>query len=546
VALAALWLLVVGAAAQASVVAVTRSDVPAMSGNVPKAPDTTPAHTDYVLSITARDGEANAVTLQHEPGAFVVRDAAGASAGAGCAFVDLLTVRCPTPLGPGAAFLRQLVGPIVLADRDDLFQGPVAAAGASAEGEVDAGTGDDVVVDAARAIGGAGDDRLVAATAEGGPGDDDIHATLADGGDGRDSLAPLADGVGAHLRGGDDDDDLAGGSAADVLDGGDGADRIAAGRGDDTLRPGPGADTIDGGEGEDLASFAYATQPVHVDLAPGGPADPTGEGDAMRGVESAEGGTAADVLRGDDGPSHLAGGGGPDEIDGRGGRDDLSGGDGDDAIAGGDGNDRVAGDDGADRLDGGDGADDLATDRVSDARDGRGFVSSEADGAPDTARGGAGRDVLQVGPGDRADAGSGDDLLESAGRPLALACGSGARDVVDTAILVPRDCERVRVLNFADTISGRLALRGAGVRVRVPSFLGPEEPTRVVLSLRAGGRLLGRGRRVVPDGASRVVRIAVGPRARRILRAAGSVRLEIFATDSVSTERDVVVLRAPR
>jgi hypothetical protein len=80
----------------------------------------------------------------------------------------------------------------------------------------------------------------------------------------------------------------------------------------------------------------------------------------------------------------------------------------------------------------------------------------------------------------------------------------------------------------------------------VPSFLGPEEPTRVTIRLRAGGRILGRGRRVVPDGASRTVRIPISRSGRRALRAARSVRLDIVAADSTSTEHDAVVLRAPR
>jgi hypothetical protein len=68
----------------------------------------------------------------------------------------------------------------------------------------------------------------------------------------------------------------------------------------------------------------------------------------------------------------------------------------------------------------------------------------------------------------------------------------------------------------------------------------------VTLSLRVAGRVIGRGRRVVPDGASRAVRIPVGRSARRALRASRSVRLEVVAADSTSTERDVVVLRPPR
>jgi hypothetical protein len=544
-ALSAAAFAILGGVAEASLVSVTRSDVPAMSSDIPKAPNTVAAHADYLLAIAARAGEANAVAVERGPDAFVVRDGAGAAAGAGCAAIDALTVRCATPLGPGAAFVRQLVGGVELADGDDSFRGPDAVASVSAQGDVDAGAGDDVVIGAANALGGPGDDHLAATTADGGPGDDRVEATRADGGDGRDVLGPLAAGSATHLRGGPGDDVLTGGSAADILDGGEGADRLAGGAGDDELHPGPGADGIDGGDGADLASFDDATAPVRADLTAAGPVDPTGEGDAMSAVESLQGGAGDDDLRGDDGANRLDGGGGSDHLDGGGGRDDLGGGDGDDVLAGGGGDDVLVGGLGADRLGGGAGADDLAADDATADPGDRGFVASAADHAPDVVLGQAGRDMLQVGSGDRADAGSGDDRLLARGRPGALACGRGARDVVDAAVLVPRDCERVQVLDFGDSIAARLQVRGARVYIRVPSFLGPEEPTRVTIGLRVAGRLLGRGRRVVPDGASRVVPIRIGRAGLRALHAAGAVRLDVVASDSTSTERDVVVLRTP-
>lgn len=538
-------LAVVAAPAEASVVSMTRTDVPAMSSDNPKAPDAVPAHTEYILSIRAGAAERNAISVRREADAFVVRDGALATPGAGCAFVDLFTVRCATPLGPGAAFVWRSVGGVELGDGNDSFAGPIDLESALG-GTVDAGTGADTVTGVANAIGGPGNDRLVAGAANGGPGDDDLQARDADGGEGRDVLRPLADDVGARLVGGPGDDVIAGASADDLLEGGDGADSLAGGAGNDVLRPGPGADAADGGDGSDTASFAYATAPVTADLAAAAPIDPTGEGDALRNVEALQGGAGDDELRGDDGANRLSGGGGRDVLDGRGGRDDLSGGEADDVLTGGDGGDVLVGGGGADRLKGGAGDDDLAAGDAAAEVDERGFISVGADGAPDTVAGEAGNDVLDVGSRDRADAGRGNDLLIVRGRPRWLGCGGGARDTIDATVLVPRDCELVRVLDLGDAISTRLRLRGTAVYVRVPSFLGPEEPTRVTISLRARGRVLGRGRRIVPDGASRIVRIPIGRAGRRALRASRSVRLDLTAADGTSTERDAIVLRAPR
>ena len=540
------WLAITGATAEASVVRMKRSDVPAMSSNVPKAGDYVPAHTDYVLTILAGTGEANAIVVRRDADAFVVRDGALAGAGAGCSAVDPFTVRCPTPPGPGAAFVRREVGGVELGDGDDSYQGPTDLGSGFEQGTVDAGAGADVVDGAANALGGPGDDRLAANTADGGPGDDRVRAGQADGGDGRDVLSPLVEGTATRLRGGAGDDVLVGGSAGDELDGGAGADRLQGGTGDDTLDPGPGADDIDGGDGADTASFAYATSDVHADLSQTGPIDPTGEGDALIGIESLAGGAGDDALRGDDGVNRLSGGGGRDALDGGGGGDVLEGGEAGDVLTGGDGDDILIGGAGADRLDAGAGDDDLAADEAAVESDERGFLFTVADDAPDTLAGGLGRDVLEVSRLDRADAGGGDDVLVAHGRTWALACGGGTHDVVDTGLLVPRDCERVRVLAFGASISARLRLRGATVAVLVPAFLGPEEPTRVTLALRIGRRVIGRGRRVVPDGGSRFVRVRIGPSGRRALRASRSVRLDVTAADSTSTERDVLVLRAPR
>ena len=234
------------------------------------------------------------------------------------------------------------------------------------------------------------------------------------------------------------------------------------------ILPGPGADVIDGGGGNDHVSFAYATGPVHADLATPGAVDPTGEGDAMTGVESVEGGSGDDVLLGADGDSLLVGGDGDDRLDGRGGRDVIVGGRGADTISGGAGDDDLAS--GSGQI--------VVPDR-------RYYTGHTDERDTDVVTGGAGADLLRVGTGDRGDAGAGRDMVFAAGRPARLRCGSGERDRFD-GLRVPRDCERVLV--FGADMPTRVRLRGATLTVPVTGA----GPVRVVVTV--DGRVVARRR----------------------------------------------------
>jgi len=59
-----------------------------------------PATTTYTLAIPWL-GEVNAVAVELTAEGFVVRDAAGVTAGDGCAVADATTVTCSTPPEPG-------------------------------------------------------------------------------------------------------------------------------------------------------------------------------------------------------------------------------------------------------------------------------------------------------------------------------------------------------------------------------------------------------------------------------------------------------------
>ncbi|EKE44525.1 peptidase domain protein [Oceaniovalibus guishaninsula JLT2003] len=167
-----------------------------------------------------------------------------------------------------------------------------------------------------RALGGGGDDRLIAG--------DEGHILNGRNGD-------------DDLRGGRGDDRLIGGRGDDTVFGGRGADIARLGGGDDTYRdtgqPGnAGGDTVFGGRGRDT-------------IAGGG------------GHDRLLGGMHADTLSGGRGRDDIHGGLGRDRIAGGGGADTLSGGTHGDTIRGGRGNDLLDGGRGNDVLRGGDGAD---------------------------------------------------------------------------------------------------------------------------------------------------------------------------------------------
>jgi len=202
--------------------------------------------------------------------------------------------------------------------------------------------------------------------------------------DGNDTLRPLPAAFdGAEVSGGPGADTIAGSRGSDILTGGPGADRISGRAGNDTLDERDGGDAGDAlGGGPDMDSVTYEgrTEGIRADLE--GEADDgrPGEGDRIGAdVESLEGGSGSDVLKGSgranslvggDGDDELLGGGAAEFLQGNGGNDHLAGGGSSDNLAGGPGNDVVDGGPGPDRLKGDEGDDSiLARDGVAEAAD---------------------------------------------------------------------------------------------------------------------------------------------------------------------------------
>jgi Ca2+-binding RTX toxin-like protein len=273
---------------------------------------------------------------------------------------------------------------------------------------------------------------------------DILGAFVADGGDSLASSSPFTL-IGC---GGEDDDQLTGGSGLDLLlgeggtdtmDGGDGNDilntdaalcgsapaapasnHVEGGAGDDIIDGGPGEDTVDGGDGDDSVCGAEGDDPI-------------------------TGGAGRDFLRGDAGHDTFDGGEGNDfvftelrcneslpapppstnAVEVGAGDDTVVGGAGDDAIDGGDGNDSVCAQDGDDLLVGGEGPDLLVGEAGHDTFDGGGgndIITAEAPCDPtaplpqppseNDGEGGVGDDALIGGKGvDRLGGGDGNDSL---------------------------------------------------------------------------------------------------------------------------------------
>lgn len=255
--------------------------------------------TDYSLSVSARRGERNRISLRLRGDVYDVRDLGGARLSSGsqeCSRVSRSRLLCEYD-GP----LDRIV--VTLGDRDDR----ATVLGATYPAPV-------------HVLGGAGRDRVrtsAAGTGDGGTGDDRLE--------GAGSFGPGD----LLLAGGAGNDRLLGGRGAQTLVGGTGRDFLQGGSGDDRLKVSDGArarvrDTADGGPGADVASYEGRHAPVR--LALGGRV--TGSEDRVRGVEGLEGGAGDDVLTGTDGPNLLDGLEGSDRLEGRGGADTLRSGSG--------------------------------------------------------------------------------------------------------------------------------------------------------------------------------------------------------------------------
>jgi Ca2+-binding RTX toxin-like protein len=145
-----------------------------------------------------------------------------------------------------------------------------------------------------------------------------------------------------------------------------------------------GADAVVAEDGVTVtADYAQRSAPVSLTLDAEADDGATGEGDALDGITTLLGGSAADTLVGDSRANRIEGGAGNDTVNGRGGDDTLLGDDGADALTGGSGADQLLGGVGSDRLAGGDGDDRLLGD-----------AATAPTGGNDTLDGGAGDDDL--------------------------------------------------------------------------------------------------------------------------------------------------------
>ena len=304
--------------------------------------------------------------------------------------------------------------------------------------------------DADRIIPNGGEDIIY-----GGGGDDEINGYLADqtdrrggwsyydqsesliayGGEGNDVIIGGSAADKLFGEDGDDvligyegDDELTGGSGNDILRGIEGNNVIDGGDGDDFLSGGDGNDTINGGFGNDQITTGSGNDDVH-----GGDGNDFINADAeylytsFEGDKSIDGGAGNDRIGGGSGNDSLTGGLGDDILKGGDGDDTLIGGLGDDTISTGSGNDiarggggadfinanvlgffssrsgnkTIYGDAGDDKIGGGDGDDTIYGGSGNDyiwARDGKNIVYG--DDGDDRLLGGDGDDIIEGGNGD--------------------------------------------------------------------------------------------------------------------------------------------------
>lgn len=203
---------------------------------------------------------------------------------------------------------------------------------------IDAGNGDDTIVDGAAA--------------------DNLSA-----GDGFDTLTSVS---GADVQ--------HGGNGDDVLSGGSGAEQLFGEAGRDVLSGGAGNDDIQGGAGIDEASYAGTPQAVKVsldDVANDGRIDIAEADNVHSDVEALRGGDGSDQLNGNAGDNTLRGGPGADSLAGGAGYDAYYGEEDGATITARDGN--------AERVDCGTGTADLAQTDTFDLTSGCETVQSSSD-----------------------------------------------------------------------------------------------------------------------------------------------------------------------
>lgn len=145
-------------------------------------------------------------------------------------------------------------------------------------------------------------------------------------------------------------------------------------------------------------------------------------------IENVRGGSAADIVLGNDANNNLAGGGGNDTLNGANGDDYIRGEDGNDSLVGGAGFDDMNGNRGADTLFGGEGNDWVVGGQDGDmlfGENGNDLVYGNL--GNDLVNGGAGNDWLRGGQGDDTlEGGAGDDWLWGDRGNDIVAGGAGA------------------------------------------------------------------------------------------------------------------------
>jgi len=232
----------------------------------------------------------------------------------------------------------------------DYSNGPLPAGRSGAVG-VDVDLGTETTADALKIIGSSGNDTYVFGATGVTVNSDalaDIRvahveqylATMGGGNDSFSAAGSAATGAAfaqaVEIYGGDGNDSIRGGAAADIYHGGLGNDVLVGGDAPD------GGDTMNGDDGVDVADYSARTAAVTVTVD--GQANDGGSG----GSEGDD--VAVDV-------ETVKGGGGDDSLTGGAGSQTISGGPGADTLAGGAGDDILNGDAGDDRFDAGSGAD---------------------------------------------------------------------------------------------------------------------------------------------------------------------------------------------
>jgi Ca2+-binding RTX toxin-like protein len=165
------------------------------------------------------------------------------------------------------------------------------------------------------------------------------------------------------IDGGDGDDTIYGGLAADVIRGGAGRNLLYGSGGNDHFISVSGADVLTGGNGNDTADFSAFQTSLHITVDDVADDEVPGRtGNVKTDIETIIGGGGADFISAAAVANNavaIYGNGGNDTLIGGSRNDTLHGGPGNDSLRGGDGNDFINGDGGRDKIFGENGDDTL-------------------------------------------------------------------------------------------------------------------------------------------------------------------------------------------